>query len=408
MPRTVYLMALGIFAMVTSEFLVGGLMPQMAEDLGVTIPLIGYLITAFGLAMAVGGPLAALALLRLRPDRALLVLFGLFLAGNALAAVADSYAVMAVARVVTGTASGAFFGVSLTVVARVAPPRLRGRATGLALQGLMVGTLLGLPAATLIGGTWGWRAAFASVGALTVVVAVATAVSLPRMERADGGGSPRGETAVFRDPRLWLVMGTSTLIIGATFSAFSYFTPILTEVTGFPRGAVPLLLVVYGGATVLGNSVVARFAQSHTLTVTMAGLGLNALFLSAMALLTEVPAVAVLAMVGIGLVGVTLNPAMITRVQRTGNAGTLVNTLHSSFITMGVVLGSWLGGAALGAFGLRAPLWVGAALALLALAALVPDRLRGRGAGTSERALARREGGGTGAADGAGTEVRRG
>ncbi|MFF4738498.1 MFS transporter [Streptomyces sp. NPDC001262] len=369
-------MALGIFAMVTSEFLVGGLMPQIADDLHVGIAQVGYLITAFALAMALGGPFATVAVLRLRPKTALMTLFAVFLAGNVLAATATGYGVMLAARVVTGTASAAFFGVSLSVVAQITSPEVRGRAIGVAMQGLMVGTLLGLPLSTLVGQQWGWRAGFVAVGAITVVAAVATAVAVPSLEHADGAGDFRDELTVFRNGRLWLVLCTSMLVIGATFAAFSYFTPILTEVTGFSRGTVPLLLLGYGAATVVGNTVVARLADSHTIRVLVTGLALNAVFLTAFALLADLKAPAVAAMTGIGLVGVTLNPAMISRVQRTANARPLVNTVHSSFITLGVVIGSGLGGAATDSYGLRAPLWLGAGMAVLGLLTLIPDVVR--------------------------------
>ena len=169
------------------------------------------------------------------------------------------------------------------------------------------------------------------------------------------------------------MLATSTLIIGATFSAFSYFNPILTEVTGFSTGTVPALLIAYGAATVLGNTVVGRLADRRTVPVLAVGLLLNALFLTGFALLAAMPAPAVVCMLGIGLVGVTMNPAMVTRVQRTGNAGPLVNTVHSSFITLGVILGSSLGAVAIDTWGLRAALWLGAGMAVLGLATLLPE-----------------------------------
>lgn len=373
MPKAVYLMALGIFAMVTSEFLVGGLMPQISEDLGVTIPQVGYLITAFAVAMAVGGPFATAVVLKLRPKAALMTLYAVFLLGNALAAVATDYWVMLAGRVITGTASSAFFGVSLAVVAQITKPELRGRATGLAMQGLMVGTLLGLPVSTLVGEQWGWRAGFVVVGIVTVIAAVATLIVVPSLEHAQDSGGFRQEVSAFRNGKLWLIICTSTLIIGATFSAFSYYTPILTEVTGYSRDIVPLLLLAYGAATVIGNAVVARLADTHTIRVLTTGLALNVLFLSAFALFADLKVPALLAMMGIGFVGVTMNPAMISRVQRAANARALVNTVHTSFITLGVVIGSWLGGLGINAYGLRAPLWLGAILAVLALVALIPD-----------------------------------
>ncbi|MFD7166254.1 MFS transporter [Streptomyces violascens] len=389
MPRAVYLLALGIFAMVTSEFVVAGLMPQMAAGLDVTVPRIGYLITAFALAMAFGGPFLTVAVMRLPQKRALMVLFGVFLAGNVLAATATTYAVMLLARVVTGTASQAFFGVSLSICAQLTRSEERGRATSVALSGLMLGTLLGLPLSTLIGEHLGWRAAFWAITVLTVAAALCTLAGVPRLGRAEDGGGFQQEVAVFRRPRLWLALVTSTFIIGATFSAFSYLSPILTEVTGFPDGTVPVLLIAYGAATVIGNHVVGRLADRYALNVLAAGLALNLLFLTGFALLARLALPAVVFMLGIGLVGVTMNPAMVTRVQRIANARPLVNSVHSSFITLGVGIGSSLGGVGVSHFGLRAPLWLGAGLAALGILSLLPElaarrRIRERPAAEAE------------------------
>ncbi|GGS84390.1 MFS transporter [Nonomuraea spiralis] len=379
MPRAVYVLAIGIFAMVTSEFAVGGLMPELAGGLGVTISQVGYLITAFAVAMAAGGPLMTVALVRIRPKPALMLLFAVFLAGNVLAAVAPSYSIMMVARLVTGVASQAFFGVAISVAVQLSRPEIRGRALAVVLNGLMLGTLLGLPLSTLIGGQFGWRAAFWAVGALTVVAALATMAGVPRLGRTDGGdGDFRQELAVFRNGRLWLALATSTLIIGATFAAFSYLSPILTQVTGFTSKAVPLLLVAYGAATVVGNFVVGRLADRHTIGVLLSGLVLNTVFLAGFALFAHLSVPAVLAMLGVGLVGVTMNPAMAVRVQRAGNPGPLVNTVHASFITLGVIIGSSVGGLVIDRFGLRAPLWLGVGLAVLGTVSLLPELARTR------------------------------
>ncbi|MFJ2744111.1 MFS transporter [Streptomyces sp. NPDC087440] len=378
MPLAIYVLAVGVFAMVTSEFVVAGLMPQMAEGLDVTIPQIGYLITAFAVAMAVGGPVLTMTVVKLPQKKALMLLFGIFLLGNAAAATAVDYTVMLLARLVTGTASAAFFGVALSLCAELVRPEQRGRAASVALNGLMLGTLLGLPMATLVGEHLGWRAAFWVITGLTVLAAAATAVGVPTLGRAESGGDLRQELAVFRNRRFWLAVSTSTLIIGATFSAFSYFNPILTEITGFATGTVPLLLVAYGAATVVGNMVVGRLADRYTLPVLATGLALNLVFLTGFALLAELPLPAVVFMLGIGLVGVTMNPAMITRVQRVANARPFVNTVHASFITLGVVIGSSGGGLAIDAWGLRSPLWLGAALAVLGLLTLVPELAKRR------------------------------
>ncbi|WP_374936804.1 hypothetical protein [Streptomyces sp. Ru71] len=213
----------------------------------------------------------------------------------------------------------------------------------------MLGTLLGLPLSTLVGERFGWRAAFWTLTAITVIAAVTTWFGVARIECAEGGGDFRQEFGVFKKPKLWLVLSTSTLIIGATFSAFSYFNPILTDLAGFSTGTVPVLAI---------------------------GLVLNTVFLTGFALLADLPAAAVICMMGIGLVGVTLKPAMATRVQRTGNGGPLLNTVHSSFITLGIILGSSIGAVVIDNWGLRAPLWLGAAMALVGLATVLPDLAR--------------------------------
>jgi MFS transporter, DHA1 family, inner membrane transport protein len=360
--------------MVTSEFVVAGLMPQIASGLDVSIPQVGYLITAFAVAMALGGPVLTVLAMRLRPKTALLLLFAVFLAGNVLAATASGYPAMLLARLVTGAASQAFFGAAVSICVVLVQPEVRGRAISVVINGLMLGTLLGLPLATFVGAAYGWRAAFWAISALTVVAAVCTVRGVPALARV-ARGPLRQELGVFRRPRLWLMLSTSLLVIGATFSAFSFLNPILTGLSGFDAGAVPLLLVAYGAATVVGNTIVGRLADGYALAVLLCGLALNLFFLVGFAMFAHVGAVAVACMLGIGLVGVTMNPAMGVRVQRAGNVGPLVNTIHGSFITGGIIVSSAVGGLAIDGFGLRAPLWLGAGLALLGILTLVPDLL---------------------------------
>ncbi|MFB9931473.1 MFS transporter [Amycolatopsis halotolerans] len=369
-PSAVYVLAAGIFAMVTSEFAVAGLMPQLAAGLGVDVARIGYLITVFAVAMAVGGPVLTLALLRIRPKAALMVIFAVFLAGNVLAALATTYSVMVVARVIGGVASQAFFGIAISLCGQLVDERVRGRAIGVAMNGLMLGTLLGLPVATFAGGHFGWRAAFWTITLLTVLAALLT-----QFQVRDAGQAQQRETAdlrVFRRPKLILALVSSTLIIGATFSAFSFFTPILTQLSGFSPDTVPLLLLGYGAATVIGNSVVGRLADRHTVATLVVGTILNAVFLTGFALFTDVPAAALVFMFAVGLAGVTMNPAMAVRVQRAGNTSPLVNTVHSSFITLGVMLGSSVGASLIEPYGLRAPIVLGAAMAVAAVVTILP------------------------------------
>lgn len=374
-PPAVFILAAGVFAMVTSEFTVAGLMPQLAEGLGTGIEQIGYLVTIFAAAMAVGGPALTVALLRVPPKTALMLVFALFLAGNLIAALATGYPMMVTARVISGAAAQAFFGIAVSMGVRMVDERMRGRAVAVVMNGLMLGTLLGLPLATFIGGRFGWRCAFWTISVITVAAAVLTLGGV-RNPAAVPDPQPRADTAsasaVLRRPQFLLALASSTLIIGATFSAFSFFTPILTEVTGFSESVVPVLLLVYGAATLVGNSVVGRLADRRTISTLLLGTGLNALFLTGFALFADIPLPALAFMVGIGLVGVTMNPAMAVRVQRAGSTAPLVNTVHGSFITLGVMIGSAVGSALVPQHGLRAPIILGVGLAVLAILTILP------------------------------------
>ena len=372
-PLPVYLLATGVFALVTSEFAVAGLMPQLAAGLGTGLEQIGYLVTVFAVAMAIGGPALTLALVRIAPKSALLTVIAVFLLGNMLAAIAPSYPVMVVARVISGVASQAFFGLALSLCSRLVTEDMRGRAIGVVMNGLTLGTLLGLPLATFVGSHWGWRAAFWTISAITVIAGclIGALVRIPDTP-VDAVPPLAAGISVLRRPRLLLAFASSTLIIGATFAAFSFFTPILTEISGFSVGVVPLLLLAYGGATLIGNTVVARLADRRTVSTMLVGTGLNALFLLGFAVLADLPPMAVVFMIGIGFVGVTMNPAMAVRVQREGDTSPLVNTVHASFITLGVIIGSAAGSALIPTFGLRAPLVLGVVLAVAAIATLIP------------------------------------
>lgn len=384
-PPAVYVLAAGVFAMVTSEFTVAGLMPQLAEGLVTGIPQIGYLVTIFAVAMAVGGPLLTFALLKVPPKSALMTIFAIFLVGNVIAALATGYPMMVLARIISGAASQAFFGIAVSMGVQLVDERVRGRAVAVVMNGLMLGTLLGLPLAIFVGGRFGWQTAFWTISAITLGAAVLTLAFVSNPAAPAGGVEPAAsaggvepaastcsDLAVLREPQFLLALASSTLIIGATFSAFSFFTPILTEVTGFSVNLVPVLLLVYGAATLVGNLVVGRLADKHTISTLLFGTALNALFLTGFALFTGIPSLALAFMLGIGLVGVTMNPAMAVRIQRAGSTAPLVNTIHGSFITLGVIIGSAVGSALIPLHGLRAPVVLGIGLAVLAIAAVSP------------------------------------
>ncbi|KHF32708.1 Inner membrane transport protein YdhP [Paenibacillus sp. P1XP2] len=378
MPLAIYVLGLMIFSMTTSEFMVAGIMPSLASDFGVSIAAIGYLISAYAAGMIVGGPLLTIGLLKLPRKTAFMSLAFIFLAGQTLGALAPNYELMMAARIITGIASSACFGVAIEIALTLVRPESSGRAASIVLGGLMVATAVGLPIAMLFDQYFGWRSSFWAVAILVLLSGIMAQRLIPASP-AVGSVSLRGEMAAFKNRHLWAAYLTSMLIIGATFAAFSYFSPILTDVTGFDAKLVPLLLGIYGVATVVGNLITGRLADRFMMPILTIGLTVLAAALIIFGLFAGNPAVAMAAVIVIGLAGVPMNPAMVTRVSRTSNNGSLVSTVHVSIVNFGIVVGSTFGGLAIDqGFGLSSPLWVGVVLGILGLLSLVPYLLKER------------------------------
>ncbi|GMX60258.1 MFS transporter [Paenibacillus elgii] len=372
MPFAIYVLGMMIFSMTTAEFTVAGIMTSLSKEFDVSIASIGYLISAYAAGMIVGGPLLAIGLSNVSKKRAFLWISSIFLFGQTLGALAIGYEMMMVARIITGVSSAACFGVSLGICFDLVSPQYRGRAASIVLGGLMVATALGLPAAMLFNQYFGWRSSFWAVVVLVLLSGLLGMKVIPAASKPESV-SLRSELESFKNPNLWTAYATSLLIIGATFAAFSYFAPILTDLSGFDTATIPLLLGIYGIATVAGNLVTGRLADRYMMPTLTIGLMLLTAALLMFGIYAHSPYVSVIAVILIGLTGVTLNPAMSTRITRVAGTGTLVTTVHGSVISLGVVAGSSIGGLAIDAgYGLRSPLWVGFVLAILGLISLLP------------------------------------
>ena len=372
MPSIIYLLALAIFCMTTSEFMVAGMMNELALAFQVPISSIGYLITAYAGAMVVGGPILTAALLRIRSKQALLFLMFVFLIGQSLGAIAWNYDSMMVSRIITGIASSSAFGVAISFSATLVPPNTRGKAASIVLAGLMIATVIGLPITTIISQNFGWRISFGFVSILVLVSGImiqSLLPSVPNKERLKW----KDELMHFKNIHLWAAYITSMFIIGGTFAAFSYFTPIFTNITGFSNASIPYLLALYGSATVVGNIVIGKFADKYTTETLLSGLIILIVAMSSFALGAENKYIAVIMTIFIGLTGVAMNPAMVARVMKTATNSTMINTIHSSFITLGVVIGSSLGGLGISkGYGYTSPLWIGVCLAIFGLLSIFP------------------------------------
>jgi DHA1 family inner membrane transport protein len=359
-----YALTLGAFAIGTTEFVPVGLLPQIAQSLGVSIPLAGFLVTGYALAVAVGAPSLTLALNRAPRKIALAALMGLFIAGNALAAVAPNYGVLLGARIVTALCHGTFFGVGALVASSMVPKERSAAAISAMFTGLTLATVLGVPFGTFVGDRFGWHTPFALIAILGVAAFIGIWVLVPHVayEATDLGAELR---ALFSG-RLALALATTMLGFAGVFTLFTYVAPLLEMVTGFSTAAVSGLLVLFGVGTTVGNILAGRYADRSlraTLLTTLLGLSVT-LALSTIA--WGSPLGAILATFAIGFFGfATVTPLQLLVIRAAGNAPNLASSANISAFNIGNALGAALGGAVVAS---GAPLpTIGAAAAIVAL-----------------------------------------
>ncbi|TDE10700.1 MFS transporter [Jiangella asiatica] len=370
MPPAVYVLGSSIFVLGTTEFMIAGLLPTIANDLDVSIPDAGLLISAFAIGMTVGAPVMAVATLRLPRKATLLAASAVFLAGHVVAALAPNYQVLMGARVVTAVATGAFWAVAAVVSVRISPPGTTARALAVLVGGLTLSNVLGVPAGTWVGQQLGWRAAFWAVAALTVVTALAVVALVPRA--AGAAIAPprvRDELRVFRGRRIWLALATTATFQAAMFAAFSYFAPLLTDVAGVDEADVPLVLALFGLGSFIGITIGGRVADRGLFLNIFGSLVTLAVAMSVLALVSGSTAGAVVAVFAVGVAGFSIAPGLNARVfVVAGDAPTLASSVNTSAFNVGNTLGPWIGGAAISAgWGYVAPVWLAAGLALAAL-----------------------------------------
>lgn len=344
MPFSLLVLALSAFAIGTTEFVIMGLLPEVAADLGVSIPGAGWLVTGYALGVAVGAPFMALATARLPRRKALIVLMGIFIVGNLLCAVAASYGLLMLARVVTALCHGAFFGIGAVVAAGLVPPSRRASAVAMMFTGLTLANVLGVPLGTALGQAAGWRSTFWAVTLIGIAALVGLLRALPH-DHDHAPASMRSEFAALRNPGLWLALSITVMFAAAMFALFTYVAPLLREVTGVsPRGVTWTLLLIGVGLTV-GNVIGGRSADRRlaaTLTGAFAAMALTsaALTWTSSALVPTEITLFLWAASAFALV-----PALQVNVVSFGQgAPNLVSTLNIGAFNVGNALGAWIGG----------------------------------------------------------------
>lgn len=344
MPIPIIALALSAFAIGTTEFVIMGLLPDVAESLNVSVPRAGMLITGYALGVALGSPILSMATNRVSRKRALEILMGIFIIGNILCALAPSYTTLMIARVVTSFAHGSFFGIGAVVAASLVAEAKRAGAIASMFTGLALANVLGVPLGTFIGQNLGWRTTFGVVAGLGVASMFAVVLLVPQ----DGGHARQDlkqELRVFESVRVWLALLMTILGFGGVFVVFTYIAPILEQVTGFSAQAVAPILVLFGVGLAIGNALGGKLAdRSVRFALIAVFIALVIVMLTfSVTMHSRWPAIATIFIWGIAAFATI--PGLQTNVLReASDAPHLASTLNIGAFNLGNALGAWLGG----------------------------------------------------------------
>ncbi|MCL2555093.1 MAG: MFS transporter [Actinomycetia bacterium] len=376
MPAGLVALGLGSFGIGLTEFVIAGLLPQVSSGLDVSEAAAGWLISGYALSVAIGAIVLTALTTGLHRKAVLVGLVALFVAGNLLTALAPTYAVAMLGRIVAALCHGSFFGIGSLVARRMVPPQRASRAVAVMFAGLTVANVLGVPFGALIGERWGWRATFWAITGIGVLAMAALAVWVPAWAGAVDAdhrtAGLRPQLHAFRSSQVWLTLAATALGYGGMFGAFSYIAYTFTDVAGFSTDDVAWLLVVYGCGLVAGNVAGGRGAdrdRDRTLLVSLAGLAAT---LAVFGLLADERIASVVLVFLMGVFGFASVPGMITRVTDAAGGAPLAASANVSASNVGNALGAWLGGLAISAgLGYRSPLFVGAAIVTAGLAVMI-------------------------------------
>jgi DHA1 family chloramphenicol resistance protein-like MFS transporter len=368
-PFALHLLGLAVFAQGTSEFMLSGLGPEIAADLGVSLSAAGALTSAFAVGMVIGAPLLAALSLRWSRRAALLAFLGVFLLVHVLAAVTGSFAVLLATRVVGALANAGFLAVALATATGMVPPDAKGRATSTLLGGVTLACVVGVPAGALLGQLWGWRAAFWAVALLSLPAFAGILHSVPGGGAATGGAGVHRELRALRNRRLLLTLLLGALVNGATFCTFTYLAPLVTRVTGLGAGWVPVVLALFGVGSFVGVAVGGRIADSRPVPLLLGGGAALCVGWVLFALLAAQPVVALVLVLVQGALSFAVGSTLISQaLYAATGAPTLAGGFATAAFNVGAAVGPWAGGVALGAgLGFRSPLGVSALLVAVAL-----------------------------------------
>ncbi|SDQ62664.1 MFS transporter, DHA1 family, arabinose polymer transporter [Curtobacterium sp. UNCCL20] len=368
MPAGLIALALGGFGIGLTEFVITGLLPEVAADYGVTETTAGWLVTGYALAVIVGALGLTAATTRLPRKPVLVGLLVLFIIGNTLSALAPVYGVMMLGRVVAALCHGAFFGIGSVVASNMVAREKRASAVALMFTGLTASNVLGVPFGTFLGQALGWRATFWAIAVIGVVALVGVLVLVPAVRVTETPSLAR-ELSAFRSGQVWLSLGITVLGYGGMFGAFTYIAYTLTSVSGFASSSVPWLLIVFGVGLFVGNFAGGKLASKSIDGTLLVVLVVLTVVLAVFALVAASPVLTIMSLVLMGAFGFATVPALQTRIiQYADHAPTLASGANIAAFNLGNALGAWIGGLTIAAgLGYTSPIWAGAGITLAAV-----------------------------------------
>jgi DHA1 family inner membrane transport protein len=383
----VFALAIGSFAIGTTEFVAMGLLPDIAASLHITEPIAGHVISAYALGVVVGAPVIASLTARMPRKVLLLALMAVFTLGNLASVLAPNYETLMAARFVSGIPHGAFFGIAALVAAHLMGPKNRAKAVAHVMTGLTLATVFGVPIASWLGQGLGWRAAFGLVVILGAITLTALWHWLPNL-RSMHVTSPLTELSALRRPQVWLALLIGMVGFGGMFAVYTYVATTLTDVSGLSRALVPLGLMMFGVGMVVGNLVGGKMADISVIKSLYASITALGVVLALFVAAAHNPFTAMLGLFFIGAAGSAIAPALQTRLMDVAHgAQTLAAALNHAALNIANAAGAWIGGLVIAAgYGYTAPAASGAVMAVAGLVVLtisvVLQRVTGAGNAT--------------------------
>ncbi|WP_030617842.1 MFS transporter [Streptomyces sclerotialus] len=379
MPLALLALAISAFGIGTTEFVMMGLLPNVADDLGTSVPTAGYLVSAYAIGVVIGAPLLTALGSRIPRKRMLLLMMAVFTAGNLASALAPNFGMLVAGRLLAGLPHGAFFGVGAVVAARLVKEGRQARAVATMFLGLTVANIVGVPAATLLGQHLGWRATFLVVAAIGLIAMASLAKLVPHVPRDEQNGV-RQEIRALGNRQVLLGLLTAVFGFAGVFAVYSYLASMMTKVTGFGEGTVPVVLALFGIGMTLGALAAGPLTDRALRPTLFGALGALAVTLVVFDFTVHVKWAALVTVVILGAVGfMTTTPLQMLVMNKAEHAPTLASASNHSAFNLANAGGAWLGGVAIAAdWGWTSPTLVGAVLAVVGLSIAVTAALMDR------------------------------